>query len=62
MSVVPLTESNIRLRFSKLFVFWPLIPPQLIVLNLSVEIPSFFTPGHLRVAVVWSLTWWDRRT
>ena len=60
MSVVPLTELNILLRFSKLFLAWPLIPPQLNVFNLSVEIPSLFTPGHLQVAEVWSLTLCER--
>ena len=56
ISFVSLTELNICLRLSELFLADPLIPPQFNVLNLSVDIPSFFTPDVLQVSDAWSLS------
>ena len=49
MSLLCLMELNMRLLFSVLTLFWPLIPPTFNVLNLIVEILSFFTPLVLQV-------------
>ena len=50
MSLLCLMELNIPLRFAKPALFWPLIPPELRVLNLIAEMWLFFTPGDCRVS------------